>query len=89
MKRIIISFVILLGSIGYLIGRITTNTLSLSNISMTAENPISFNGLKIGIDTKLIENSSESIYYISMIPVYALILVAILCLIFGLRKLKK
>lgn len=89
MKRIIISFVILLGSIVYLIGRITTNTLSLSNISMTAENPISFNGLKIGIDTKLIENSSESIYYISMIPLYLIILIAILFLISGLRKFKK
>lgn len=89
MKRIIISFIMLLGSIVYIIGRITTKTLSLSNISMTEENPISFNGINIGIDTKLIENSSESIYYISMIPVYVLILIAILCLIVGLRKLKK
>lgn len=56
---------------------------------MTGINPISFDGIRIGIDTKLIENSSESIYYISMIPIYALILIAILCLIFGIRKLKK
>lgn len=88
MKRIIISFLILLGTIVYIISRIALKTLNLSEISMKAENPVTFDGLSIGINTNIIENSSQSIYYISMIPIYLLIIVAVICLIWGLKKVK-
>jgi len=88
MKRIIISFLILLGTIIYLISRIALKTLNLSEISMKAKNPVTFDGLSIGINTNIIENNSQSIYYISMIPIYLLIIVAAIGVIWGLKKVK-
>lgn len=86
MKKIILAFMLLVGAIIYLIARISVKTLSLSDISMESSNPVSFDGLNIGINTNLVANSPQSIYYISLIPIYLLVVLAIFFLMWGLKK---
>lgn len=88
MKRIILAFSLLLGALIYLVMRISVNTLTLKDVSLDVTNPVTFNGLNIGIKTNIVENSQESIYYISMIPIYLLILISIILLIGGLKRKK-
>ncbi|WP_409292705.1 hypothetical protein [Peribacillus sp. SCS-37] len=86
MKKLLISILLLLVSIIYLIYRITVNPIFLTGVSAKVKNPIQFNGLTIGIDTGFIEGSQKSIYTISLLPVYLMIIISLLLVILYLRN---
>jgi hypothetical protein len=55
---------------------------------MTAKNPVSFHGLTLQIDTKIIEGSSRAVYVISLAPFYTLIAVALILFTLAFFRLK-
>ncbi|MGF7086761.1 hypothetical protein JOD24_000593 [Kroppenstedtia sanguinis] len=88
MKKLIASNLLLLSSLLYVFWSLSKNPLYLSEISMEGKNPISFNWLNIQIDTGIIEASSKSIYHISLVPVYLLVVTAIVLILLSLKQIK-
>ncbi|WZX99835.1 hypothetical protein NSQ26_11090 [Bacillus sp. FSL W7-1360] len=94
---VIASHVILLGSIVYLIFQLTRSPLYLPDIYAEPENPVSFQGSSIDIDTHVfqseneetgvLESESESIYSFSLDLFYLLIILSMT--LFGLSFVKK
>ena len=89
MQKLLIAVVLLLISLMYVLVTITQNTLRLDKISIDAENPVSFHWDSIAINTGFIKNSPDSIYYITMIPVYLLVLLSLLLTVVAFRREKK
>jgi hypothetical protein len=88
MKKLAVSVILLLISNIYLLLRVTPSRLYLPDLSMTVKNPVSFHGLTLQIDTKIVEGSSRSVYVISLAPFYALIAVALVLFIMALFRSK-
>lgn len=86
MKKMLISILLLLSSIIYLIWRMTIDTIYHSDISMEATNPVSFHWWYLQIDTKLIENSEKSLYSVSLIPIYVMIVIALILVFMSLKR---
>lgn len=88
MKKLAISVILLLISNIYLLLRLTPSRLYLSDLSMTVKNPVSFHGLTLQIDTKIVEGSSRAVYVISLAPFYALIAAALVLFTMAFFRLK-
>ena len=88
MRKLFMACILLLLSNIYLLLRITKSRLYLPEISMTAKNPVSFHGLTLQIDTKIIEGSSRAVYVISLAPFYTLIAVALILFTLAFFRLK-
>ena len=89
LKKLFIAIVLLLTSLIYVLVTITQNTVWLDNISVDAQNPVSFHWDSIAINTGFIKNSPDSIYYIWMIPVYVLVLISLILTAVAFRRKKK
>jgi uncharacterized membrane protein len=89
MKKLLIAVILLLSSFIYVVVRVTQSTLRLNKISVNADNPVSFHWNNIGIDTGFIKNSPDSIYFISMLPVYLLVLIALFLTVLAFRREKQ
>lgn len=87
MKRIGAIFGLLATGMIYLLWRIARPELYLADISVTARNPVSFHWWYVQIDTGFIQQSSKSLYTISLIPMYGLVGLAILVMIFPVKKI--
>ncbi|MEK5521242.1 hypothetical protein B5V89_11585 [Heyndrickxia sporothermodurans] len=86
MKKVLASMFLLIASIVYLIWRITKNTIFLSDVSLEAKNPVSFHWLYLQIDTNLIQHSEKSLYTISLVPMYLMIIIAIVLVAIFIKK---
>lgn len=86
MKKILAAFFLLLASLVYIIFQVTKKELYLSSFSINADNPVSFNWRNIEIDTKFQPGDSGSIHLVSMFPVYTLVFLALILIVFSLKK---
>ncbi|SMO63869.1 hypothetical protein [Melghirimyces algeriensis] len=86
MKKLIASNVLLLSSLLYTLWSISKNPLYLSDISMEVQNPVSVSWFNIQIDTGIIEKSAKSIYNVSLIPIYLLVVVALVLILLSLKN---
>lgn len=78
MKKLLVAILLLFFSLFYVIYRVTQSELYLNKFSIHADNPVSFHWNSIAIDTKFIQNSHDSIYFIWMTPIYFLVLIALI-----------
>ncbi|KAB3541933.1 hypothetical protein F9231_07955 [Bacillus safensis] len=86
MKKIFIAITLLLGSIIYLIFRITKPKLYLNEFSYEVDNPISIKWNYILIDTGFVKDNPNSVYEIWITPIYIIIILSLLLLFFGIKK---
>ncbi|MCS1351701.1 hypothetical protein [Mechercharimyces sp. CAU 1602] len=88
-SMISVSIALLLASIVYILWRVTASPLWLSDMSVEAKNPVTFNWFTISIDTKVIEPSrDESVYTFSLLPVYIMATISLILVAFSFKKNK-
>ncbi|MCF6138783.1 hypothetical protein [Pseudalkalibacillus berkeleyi] len=85
MKKLVVANVLLLSSLLYVIFQVTKRSLYLNQISIHANNPVSLDWRYININTNIVQNSPESIYHISLLPVYALVFLSSMLIYLGLK----
>ncbi|SDC73288.1 hypothetical protein [Shouchella lonarensis] len=95
MKKLIASYVMLLGGIVYLLYQFTRSELYLPHMSVHGDNPISFHWRYVGIDTgfsrdgSTCESMSESIHYFPLSPFYLMVFISLVLFIMFLVKRRK
>lgn len=82
--RLLINILLGILPLVYILLSITKDKLFLRNVSLSVDNPVSIDLLNVSINTKIIEgiSQSESIYKISLIPMYVLSILFILSCFF-------
>ena len=82
---IIVSVLLLVASIVYILWSISLDPLTLSEISMKADNPVSLSLWSINIDTQIIEGNPASVFEVTLLPVYLAVLIAIVLTAFSFK----
>ncbi|MEK5389045.1 hypothetical protein NSQ59_01505 [Margalitia sp. FSL K6-0131] len=88
MKKLLVAVLLLLISLIYVIVQVTKKLLYLPKFSIKADNPVSFHWSYIDINTGFQQGDPGSIYHLWMIPVYLLILIALILTALAFRKNK-
>lgn len=82
--RLLINILLGILPLVYILLSITKDKLFLRNVSLSVDNPVSIDLFNVSINTKIIEgiSQSESVYKISLIPMYVLSILFILSCFF-------
>ncbi|MFD0047994.1 hypothetical protein ACFVHQ_01410 [Actinomycetes bacterium NPDC127524] len=88
MKKLLIAILLLLASLIYTVVQFTKKGLYLPKFSIDANNPVSFHWSSIEINTGFQQGDPGSMYYFSMLPVYILVLIALILTVLSFKNKK-
>ncbi|MFC7371626.1 hypothetical protein ACFQPF_08050 [Fictibacillus iocasae] len=86
MKKMLLAFLLMFASFIYLAVRVTEKGLYLPKFSVEADNPVVLSLFSIRIHTNFQAGGTDSVYTISLLPVYAMVLASLILVALAYKK---